>query len=350
MTARACTNVFFARRQYRAGITVVVALALAGAMLFVGGPVGSARAEGYTFFTLDNANAADDPEFNDPNFNQLLGINNADVIAGYDGDGTVKPNKGYLLVPTNHYANENFPGSVQTQVTGLNNDNLLAGAFTWTVGFWIDKNGNNFGFANAGGVYKSKAFPKTPVGATSPCMGVKTNQFLGINDFPIAVGFFLDAQCNAHGYTYEFKTDTYTQLTFRFKVGVVSSMAAGINNSGTICGVFTDTAGNTHGFFGVQGAFRQVDVPSSIGTGTTFAGINNNGLIVGFATKKKASVGIVYNINTGITTTVLAPKANGLTAFGVTGTIINGLNDDGSLVGFYSDGVAVHGLLAVPNP
>jgi hypothetical protein len=160
---------FFSFRQIRAGVAAAITLVMAGAVLLYGGPVGSARAASYTFFTLDNATAAEDADFHDANFNQLLGINNADIIVGYDGDGTVKPNKGYVLVPTSHYANENFPGSVQTQVTGLNNDNLAAApGFTWTVGFWIDKNGNNFGFVNARGTYVPAAFPKTPVGATRP--------------------------------------------------------------------------------------------------------------------------------------------------------------------------------------
>jgi len=46
-------------------------------------------ATSYTFTTLDNQN--------DPTFNQLLGINSHNVIAGYFGSGTpptVHPNKG----------------------------------------------------------------------------------------------------------------------------------------------------------------------------------------------------------------------------------------------------------------
>jgi hypothetical protein len=63
---------------------------------------------------------------NDPTFNQELGINDAGVIAGYFGSGAAgHPNKGYTVVrPYNtqlDFINENFPGSVQTQVTGLNN-------------------------------------------------------------------------------------------------------------------------------------------------------------------------------------------------------------------------------------
>src|SRR6266403_5070161 len=62
----------------------------------------------------------------DPTFNQELGINNAGVIAGYFGSGAAgHPNKGYTVVrPYNtqlDFTNENFPGSVQTQVIGINN-------------------------------------------------------------------------------------------------------------------------------------------------------------------------------------------------------------------------------------
>ena len=46
----------------------------------------------YSFATLDNAT--------DLTFNQLLGINDAGVIAGYFGSGAQgHPNKGYLLLP-----------------------------------------------------------------------------------------------------------------------------------------------------------------------------------------------------------------------------------------------------------
>lgn len=40
----------------------------------------------------------------DPNFTQLLGINNSGVIAGYYGDGTTIANHGFTLaIPTNTY-------------------------------------------------------------------------------------------------------------------------------------------------------------------------------------------------------------------------------------------------------
>src|SRR5439155_22805882 len=65
----------------------------------------SQAATAYTFTTLNDQR--------DPTFNQLLGINNKGVIAGYFGSGaTGHPNKGYILTPPYtqaNYHNENFP-------------------------------------------------------------------------------------------------------------------------------------------------------------------------------------------------------------------------------------------------
>jgi hypothetical protein len=119
--------------------------ALSGALIAVGlaatlpaTPAKAACPTCYDFLTIDNPA--------DPNFNQLLGVNNQSIIAGYYGDGTGKPNQGYVLVPVDHFASENYPGSAQTQVTGINNAKIPV-----TVGFWNDLNGNMSGFVNING-------------------------------------------------------------------------------------------------------------------------------------------------------------------------------------------------------
>src|SRR5690242_10164715 len=104
----------------------ITAAAAAGALAVAGSTLAAswaavaqaapANQPAYNFATLDNAN--------DLTFNQLLGINNNGVIAGYFGSGAQgHPNKGYQLFPPfdqGNYVNENFPGSVRTQVTGIN--------------------------------------------------------------------------------------------------------------------------------------------------------------------------------------------------------------------------------------
>jgi hypothetical protein len=139
------------------------------------------------FLTIDNPA--------DPNFNQLLGVNDALEIVGYDGDGTVLPNKGYLVVPVDHFADENFPNSVQTQVVGIDNERILV-----TVGFWIDGKGNNLGFVNVNGQFTSVVDPHT-----GTFNGVQTNQLLEINDNGAAVGFYNDTKGNSHGLSLQYQ-------------------------------------------------------------------------------------------------------------------------------------------------
>jgi hypothetical protein len=181
------------RTAVRVGLATVAAGALAaGALTLVtsagASPSGAAAAQamgmhaaashpGYGFRTADNAA--------DLTFNQLLGINNDGLIAGYFGSGAQgHPNMGYVLGPGG-YRSENFPGSVQTQVTGLNNTGV-------TVGFWSNTNMGvgkdaNFGFyATADGGFHSVNFP------TSDNASPQTNQLLGVNDRDVAVGFYAD--------------------------------------------------------------------------------------------------------------------------------------------------------------
>src|ERR1700685_4171505 len=138
----------------------------------------------------------------DETFNQLLGINNQGIIAGYFGSGAAgHPNKGYALVPPfaqHSFLNENFPGSAQTQVTGLNDHGV-------TVGFWSTQNtasmtDNNFGFYEQDGRFHAVHFP---IGdAASP----PVDQLLGVNNRGIAVGFFTNSSGLNRGYEDDIRT------------------------------------------------------------------------------------------------------------------------------------------------
>ncbi len=123
----------------------------------------------------------------DRTFNQLLGINNNGRIAGYFGSGANgQPNKGYLInapYAQGDIRGENFPHSVQTQVTGLNNNGVQ-------VGFWSIQNNekmvnDNFGWY-FNGSFHEVVFP------TSNNFKPTTDQLLGVNDHDVAVGFYLN--------------------------------------------------------------------------------------------------------------------------------------------------------------
>lgn len=296
----------------------------------------SAYATTYTFQNIVNSNAAIG---GDANFNQALGINSAGIIGGYAGDGTVLPNKGYTVTPPAYtsFTPENFPGSVQTQVVGINSI-----ASPTTVGFWIDGNGNNFGFVDQNGSFTSVKNPNTATTVPS------TNQLLGVNNGNIAVGFYTDGAGVTHGYTYNIAAGSFS-ANIDDPMAVGNTTATAINNGGEIAGFYVDAAGNFHGFLDNNGSFMSIDDPN--GTNTMLLGLNNNNQAVGsFVDMNGETQGLLFNILTDSFQTISDPNASATPAFNVTGTTINGINDQGSLVGFYSNGSQVIGLLATPVP
>jgi hypothetical protein len=178
------------RHAARLGVAALATSTVAGALLAAGPAFAAtaghhaASAAAYTFTTLDDRA--------DPTFNQLLGINGHHVIVGYFGSGAdaQHPNKGYVLKPPygqGDYTSENFPGSAQTQVVGINNTGD-------TAGFWVTGNGTNHGFVRWNGVFENLNDPKTPHAAGS------VNQLLGVSDNGVAVGFYNDAAGHSHAY------------------------------------------------------------------------------------------------------------------------------------------------------
>jgi hypothetical protein len=274
---------------------------------------------------------------NDPTFNQELGINNSGLIAGYFGSGAAgHPNKGYTTVPPyTAFTNENFTGSVQTQVTGLNNIGT-------TVGFWSNSNlgvgmDSNFGFVNVLGTFTNVNNPAT---ATTPPV---FNQLLGVNDSNVAVGFYTDAGGVTHGYTYTIATKTFSANIDDPNATGGNTTAAAIDNAGEIAGFYVDAAGNSHGFLENAGIFTTLDAAGAMNT--SLLGLNNMGEAVGFDIDSLGLMhGIVCNTTSLKCTQVDDPNGIGTTTF-------NGVNDKGQVVGFYLDGPGnTIGLVATPVP
>jgi hypothetical protein len=312
----------------RVGAAAVAAGAVAGALL-AGGPALAAAAPhaaatSYTFTTLDNQA--------DPTFNQLLGINTHNVIAGYFGSGMPgHPNKGYLLDPPyaqSNYVNENFPGSAQTQVTGIDNKGN-------TCGFWVTAGGTNHGFVEWNGVFESFNDPKTPH------MKGSVNQLLGINDAGVAVGFYNDAAGNAHAYEVNQATGVFTSIRIP---GTVSATATAINNNGDVAGFGKDSAGNTFSWLLHNRQLTDYQFPG--GSNTQAFGINDHDEIVG---TYNDGAGVMHGFTLKSPLGPVSHWASIDDPNGVGSTTVNGLNDAGDLVGFYTDTAGnVDGMLATP--
>ena len=323
----------------RAAKWASVALAAAAPVIGAGVLTSPALAHGggsrYQFQRIDNGA--------DPTFNQLLGINQNGVIAGYFGSGAMgHPNKGYLLFNRHsqpQYLNENWPQSTQTQVTGLNDNGV-------TVGFWstmntADEMNDNRAFVTYRGYFVDGDFP-TDNGASPP-----VDQLLGVNDRNIAVGFYNDAGGDTHAYKFALRGSRFTEVT---PAGLTGPTAAGINNHGDIAGFGTDATGDSSNgqvvgyLLRPGGQVTVLDVPGS--SMTQALGINNSREVVGvyaIGTGDSAMThGFTWTPNGGFQTLVDDPNGQGATT-------INGLGDRGQLVGFYADAAGnTHGFLATP--
>ena len=312
--------------------TLVVAAATAGGIAASAGPVHAQGTTSYTYTTLDNSN--------DLTFNQLLGINDSGVIAGYFGSGpAMHPNKGYYLLPRYgqlNYRVENFPVSTQTQVTGINNRSAEVGFQSPTdtgtdadYGWYSLDNGRTFTQVDVG----------LPSGFTANATPI--TQLLGVNDSDIAVGFENDAMGNAHGFVYDIKRN---QATFTTIAGATSVTDAAINDSGQITGFFSAN-GTVESFLTSHAGLETFAYPGA--ASTEALGLNNHSEVVGVYTTGSGSTaqnfGFTWTKRGGFTT-IDDPNGMGMTT-------VNGINDQGDLVGFYVDSAGnTDGMLVTPRP
>jgi probable HAF family extracellular repeat protein len=320
-----------------------------------------------TFFVLNNPN--------DPMFNQLLGINNGNVIVGYFGDGMAVANHGYVLVPANHYSDENFtavagcttppmsPCPPQTQAIGINPNSALGGAtpFPDIVGFYTDVAGFTHGFLDSFGVQSTIDDPAgLPPNVTTPVQNL-----LGINNALRAAGFWTDNAGHEHGFVVEINTQTtpvsttFTELTpakVSADLGVVAvaTQTSNINKNNLVCGFWTDANNNNHGFevfFNpATHSFNMVQAltpnPAQIPNVQSLSpfGCNDNGEVVGSFTANNGTVhGFVFDGKDWHRYNAAGSSQNA--AFNVKGTFINGINNAGAIVGFFSDGQNVNGFV-----
>jgi hypothetical protein len=326
------TDMSIKRNALRVAATAVASGILAGGALATAASASAAIYPGYSFQTLDNAH--------DLTFNQLLGINDEGVIAGYFGSGMAgHPNKGYVLPSPDgpgSYLNENFPGSVQTQVTGLNNRSV-------TVGFWSNTNMGsgdaNFGWVNVNGHFREADYP-----TNDPASPV-ADQLLGVNDQDVAVGFYTDGQGYTHGYEYNILTNTYSLVTDPHDPQA-NLTAAAINDNGDVAGFYTTGDGTTDGFVMNHRQHWFIDLAVPGASSTTALGVNDSEEVVGTYTVGSGSTAVMHGFTwspEGGFTTIDDPH-------GVGTTTINGVNDRGDLVGFYVDSNGnTDGFLATPQ-
>lgn len=172
-----------------------------------------------------------------------------------------------------------------------------------------------------------------------------------VNESGTVAGGFTDAN-GAHGYlrAADGTLTTFDPTGDPTQVRIV--IPAQINASGAVAGVYFDANSVSHGFYrDPNGAMTLFDAPgagTTAGEGTLAYDMNGNGVIVGQVTTGSGSglaIGHSFMRAADGTITEFDPPAAG-----PDGSIADGINDSGAIVGTYLDANLVrHGYLRKPD-
>ncbi len=272
------------------------------------------------------------------------------------------------LAQSRTYTTIDFPGSIESGASGINNLGQI-------VGGYVLPDGSRHGFLYSGGNFTTIDDPNALMGSLA----------LGINNSgQIVGGYDLNSPEGGHvfegAHAFVYNSGVFTTLDYP-ATGVSNTTAERINNSGSIVGVyriggigvangFLEIGGGafttvnfpggccTHdngindagdivgqyrpgaslphqGFMDLGGVFTSLSVP---GASETFAeDINNSRDIVGFYRSLLGEFGFLYS--GGTLSPIAFPGARRTQAVGI--------NDQGDIVGVYQDASRVlHGFLA----
>jgi hypothetical protein len=302
----------------------------------VGATASTASADGYQFVTLGS--------HKDRTYNALDGINHHGRIAGSYGSGTNgHASKGYTITPPyaqGSISSENFPKSAQTEVFGLNDNNVQVGEYS--------TQNKTSGTDNSFGWYYNGKFHEVVYPAGKGNAKPTQDQLSAVNNHDIAVGSYLNGGGRYRSYTYNIKTGKFTLVT---KPGAAtggnapSLSAFGINNAGDVVGEYTASGGVIDGFLKLAGgAFHTIAVPGA--AETVALGINDNDTVVGAYIDGTGTTemihGFIWRIGGDLTTMVDDPNADGF-------SYIDDINNEGDIVGAYIDSHAhFDGFLGYP--
>jgi uncharacterized membrane protein len=187
----------------------------------------------------------------------------------------------------------------------------------------------------------------TPTFVTIDYPGAQSTKLSGINDSGEIVGVYSDSDSiQSHSFSRAADSSSFDSFDPPGTNAVFGSVAAGINNAGQIVGSYASSGLTTKGFLrSPQGGYTDIGVPGAMVINVH--GINNAGVIVGVYGNSAPGPLTTSFIRAadGSVTTLTVPGATGPNVLGAVG-----INDSGQIVGGYSDGSGIdHGFLRSPD-
>jgi probable HAF family extracellular repeat protein len=298
-------------------------LAIAGICLgaLVGIPV-SAIADAYTFTSIDFPGRSITWGEGINNSGQTVGTYQRSYYQGFTDTGGV-----FTTIDAGSSRSIDVAaGRLSTFAYGINNAGQVVGYTSGGIG------GYN-GFLLSGG-----ALTTIDIGNTNASMPGTLPY--GINDVGQIVGSYNSATGPSRGFI-----DTGGVFTTIDAAGLVGSRstaqtyALGINNAGQVVGYAYD--GGYHAFLDTAGVFTSISVPGS--PLTIPSGINNSGQIVGYYYAPNDGGYHGFIDTAGVYTSIDVPGARRDVGYAVVPwTIAQGLNDNGQIVGYFTDATGTH--------
>jgi probable HAF family extracellular repeat protein len=230
------------------------------------------------------------------------------------------------------FSSFDYPGAVLTVANGINNNGDIVGGYELNHPI-INPFPDSAYLLNSGGTFTTINLP------VSDAFTTVAN---GINDSGTIVGFYADNDLANHAFI-----DTGGSFTiFQIPVSVPSlhpngdTEANGINNGGAVVGHYLDFTID-RGFTKAGENITTINIPFTLGLATQLTGINNSGLIVGYYLDVDFTAfhGFLRDAS-GNFTSIDVPFPDAIE------TIALGINDAGSIIGKYMDSdFNAHGFL-----
>jgi hypothetical protein len=281
-------------------VTFPVTGIAAAALLCVLTLSGSAAAQTFITYNLDNANT----------YGSAINASGT-VVGDFVGDFFA----GYVRAPD---------GTITTYSITLTTISTAINRGRSVTGFYQDNNNIYHGFLRKPG---GKVISFDPAGSTN-------TEAFAINDSGVITGFY-----NTHGFV---RAPDGTITSFD-PSGSTATNPTAINAKGDIAGYYNDASGNAHGFLRMaNGAITSFDVKNA--TSTQAYGINRRDAVVGTSFSKGGLQTIGFERTPG-------GKIKTFTFKGVTQTMALGINGNDQIIGFYnvSQSPYSHGFVGSPE-
>lgn len=277
-----------------------------------------------------------------------------------------------LLAVDYRFVKIDFPNATQTRANGINARGDI-------VGLYFDGDGVGHGYLLRKGVFSTIDFP-----------GASFTSAFALNARGEIAGRFTDADGIDHGFL--LRDGEFTQIDYP---GAAATFARGINNAGDIVGVHFNSVGTERGFVLKDGTFHNIHLPDSCGEHVSMAQDNGrvlvgsycanpDGVLYAFVRNRPGEFQTINFPGPGLICTgarwinqrgdIVGPyvKVNNpdeclpadkhgyllrqgkfvtIDPPGAIDTQPDAINDDGVIVGVYTDKAGVtHGYKAIPRP